>query len=180
MKRRQFVWASGTAAGAVLLGCGDGGDVDGTGAAGGADSGGTSSGGTTAGTGGSSTGGTTASGGTASGGDTSTGGEAMGGDSSTGGTGGESCGTTLLIQMIVTIDGTEHPHVFETGGQPEEEHIVDGSEQTYTLTMGHDHTITVTAADFTALKNGETVLIMTDEDEFSHRHNVTLVCGDAS
>lgn len=191
MKRREFVWAAGATTTAVLTGCDDGGAAGGTGGAGsggagtggasttgGAASGGSASGGTTTG-GSTASGGTTSTGGSTTGGSTSAGGTASGGDTNTGGTGGSmgaSCGSTLLITEIDL-----HDHDFEM--QVPEADIVAGTEQTYMLDEndGHTHQITVTAADFTQLKMGMSVTVVSTEDgDFLHTHDVTLVCGDPS
>ncbi|TMM57521.1 hypothetical protein FEE95_13650 [Maribacter algarum] len=53
-----------------------------------------------------------------------------------------------------------------------------GTEKSYSIqgSSGHNHTIVVTAANFTTLKSSKTIQIESSRDS-SHRHDVTVSCA---
>lgn len=57
--------------------------------------------------------------------------------------------------------------------------VIDGTQKDYLLTTGHTHAITVTAAMFTMLQNGQTVMLTSGGASAgsAHTHNVTLTCA---
>ena len=77
----------------------------------------------------------------------------------------------------MTVIGTNHtpPHMIEVPLAD----VMAGTDKTYVLTAGgsnnHTHMLTVTAANFTALKTMGT-LMLTSSNDSSHTHSVTLTC----
>ncbi|PHS10050.1 MAG: hypothetical protein COA88_03200 [Kordia sp.] len=56
--------------------------------------------------------------------------------------------------------------------------VQSGAEKTYTIqgSSGHDHSVTLTAANFTALGNGQS-LGVTSTAGGGHTHSVTVICA---
>ncbi|MFH6603707.1 hypothetical protein ACEZ3G_09485 [Maribacter algicola] len=53
-----------------------------------------------------------------------------------------------------------------------------GNEKTYSIqgSSGHDHTITITAENFTSLKNNSSISVVSTNDD-DHTHSVTVSCA---
>ncbi|HMR73973.1 MAG TPA: hypothetical protein PKD61_02645 [Polyangiaceae bacterium] len=150
----------GCGAGLATLACGDdAGDGGGTGA--------------TTGTGGATgTGATTGTGGAGTGGATGTGGTGTGGSAGAGGAAG-ACGAMLLVKGS---NYSSDPHDLTIPLSD----IVAGVTKKYTTTgTTHDHDITLTEADFTALQKGETVkkYVCLEEAKFTD-HEFAISCAD--
>ena len=124
------------------------------------------------GTGGDGTGGTGGNGGNGGDGGDGSGGDGTGGTGGgTGGAGGGSNGCQAGAQNS-NISG--HPgHVVMISAAD----ITAGVDKAYGIQggSGHDHTIMVTAANFAALANGESVMVTSTGG--AHDHVVTLSCG---
>lgn len=56
--------------------------------------------------------------------------------------------------------------------------IDNGTEKSYSIqgSSGHNHTIVVSAANFTVLKDSKSIVIESSRDS-NHRHNVTVSCA---
>jgi len=56
--------------------------------------------------------------------------------------------------------------------------ILAGTTRTYSIqgSSSHPHSVTVTAADFTKLKNGQTLTLVSTNDA-GHTHNVSVLCS---
>lgn len=58
--------------------------------------------------------------------------------------------------------------------------VTQGTQATYTVaagTAGHSHTVTVTAAAFTALQGNTAQTITTDADNTGHSHAIAIGCA---
>lgn len=75
----------------------------------------------------------------------------------------------------VTI-GTNHGHELVVSAAD----VAAGAEKTYNIqgVSAHPHTVVLTAADFTALQQGQTVTV-TSSNDAAHTHEVTVVCAAA-
>ncbi len=53
-----------------------------------------------------------------------------------------------------------------------------GSEKTYSIqgSSGHNHTVTITGANFTSLKNNSSISVVSTNDD-DHTHSVTVSCA---
>lgn len=178
LSRSDFLKASLATFGVAVAGCSESDPgVGGAGGTGGLD-------GATGGTGGLGTGGA-ASGGTGTGG-AGTGGQASGGTGTGGaGTGGESNGTggenntdSCAAEVMVTSSGQFHTHTLtiplatiQAGGEVSIATSNDGQGE------GHTHQVTITAEDFTALKNGEHVTISSCDGGHYHQYVLSCVAG---
>ena len=56
--------------------------------------------------------------------------------------------------------------------------VQSGSEKTYSIqgTSGHDHSVTLTANDFSSLQNNQTVSVSSTNND-GHTHTVTVRCA---
>ncbi len=56
--------------------------------------------------------------------------------------------------------------------------VEDGSAKTYAIqgTSGHNHSVNLTAANFTSLKNNATISVTSTNDD-SHTHSVQVSCA---
>jgi hypothetical protein len=99
-------------------------------------------------------------------------------DSSTGDTGsmgdGGGDGGGGMCESTSAEIGTNHGHAVMIPAAD----VNAGAEMTYSIqgTSGHDHEITLTAADMTSLQGGGTVMV-TSTTGASHTHEVTVMCG---
>jgi hypothetical protein len=148
------------------------------GSSGGASSGGASSGGASSGgasSGGASSGGDVGSGGeeAGSGGEEAgSGGEEAGSGGEEAGSGGEegsgdACGT------ISAVVPTDEDHMLTVTNMD----IAEGVDKTYSIqgVSGHNHEVTITAADFVTLAETGS-LALTSTETFSHDHIVNVTC----
>ena len=101
---------------------------------------------------------------------------ACGGDSDGGGadaaTSGKSCTTNGTTATI----GSNHGHVLTVSAAD----VSAGVDKTYDITgtSAHAHMVTVTAANFTTLKNNPNGSVMlTSTSGGGHTHSVTIVCA---
>jgi len=71
-----------------------------------------------------------------------------------------------------TIDDPKHMFVAPSAD------VIAGAAKTYSIqgTQTHDHTISLTATDFTKLQNGQSVTV-TSTTTLAHDHVVTVVCA---
>jgi hypothetical protein len=72
--------------------------------------------------------------------------------------------------------GSNHGHTLTVPP----DHVTAGTERTYTFagTAPHMHSVTVTAANFTALRGGGSVTVTsTSGGDPAHTHSVTITCA---
>ena len=158
----------GVSAGVVAAACGDD-ETSGAGGNGGASASSTSSGNT----GGANAGGASAGGASAGGANA---GGANAGGANAGGMGAGMCGATLVVKGS---NYAKDPHDITIPLAD----IEAGVEKQYTSTMAnnHTHTITITAADFAALQQGDTVkkYVCFEKPNFTD-HEWVISCADPS
>lgn len=82
-------------------------------------------------------------------------------------------GMTTCASTTTTI-GTNHGHV----GMVPAADVMAGVQKTYNIqgASGHPHTVTITAAMFTMLKAGTSVMA-TSSNDAGHTHAVTVMCA---
>lgn len=73
-----------------------------------------------------------------------------------------------------TSIGSNHGHALAVS----KDDINAGVEKTYSIqgSSGHDHTVTLTAANFTSLKNNSSISVSSSSDA-DHSHAVTVSCA---
>ncbi|WP_273566657.1 hypothetical protein [Maribacter halichondriae] len=56
--------------------------------------------------------------------------------------------------------------------------VAAGAEKTYSIqgSSGHDHTVTLTAANFTTLMNNSAISVVSSNDD-SHTHSISVSCA---
>ena len=83
-------------------------------------------------------------------------------------------GEDPLVSCRPPVIGNNHGHRLVV--PPSD--IAAGATKSYAIqgTSGHDHTVTITAAQFAALGAGGTVVV-TSSDTFGHSHDVTVSCA---
>ena len=158
--------------GAGTGGSGSGGSTNtGGSGSGGSGTGGSGTGGRDSATGGSGSGGTTNTGGTGTG----TGGRGKGGGGGSG-AGGSAGGTSAKPMTTISSD----PKHMMTVSQAD---VTAGVDKTYNImgTSTHDHTVVVTAAMFTMLGKGMTVMATSSNElpagTAHHTHMITVKCA---
>ena len=70
--------------------------------------------------------------------------------------------------------GSNHGHSLTVS----KEDVQSGAAKTYTIkgTSGHDHSVSLTAANFTALKSNTSILLTSTNDN-DHTHSVQVSCA---
>jgi len=166
----EFIRLSVALAGTSLVGCGDDGGGDDTGTdSGGGDSGGGDSGGGDTGSG--------DSGGGDTGGGDSGGGDSGGGDSGAGDASADATADAGSMCSGDTIEADISNNHMHTLSIPVAD-IVAGVDKDYVTggTTGHCHVVTITAADFAALRAGDTVRVVSCNNT---EHEYALSCVDS-
>lgn len=108
-------------------------------------------------------------GGTDGGGDDSGNNNDAGGDAGGDG-GGNACTTDLVLDNNNGGITSGHAHAFTIPAAD----LNSTTDKMYTMSGDHVHNVTVTAADFTMLRAGQTVMKVSSET--GHTHNVTIKC----
>ena len=70
--------------------------------------------------------------------------------------------------------GSNHGHALTVS----QSDVQSGVERTYSIqgTSGHDHTVTITASDFTDLQGNNNITVISSNDD-GHTHSVTVRCA---
>lgn len=96
---------------------------------------------------------------------------ACGGDDSSGGTGGEGDGNcTDDVDIAITSNHGHDMHIASADFDA-------GQSKTYSIkgTSDHDHTVTLTAQDFSDLKSGKKV-VKESTSSAGHSHPIQIIC----
>ena len=91
---------------------------------------------------------------------------------STGGT--PNCKTNGGMTVVAASNGHTHPSTNVPASD-----ILTATQQTYTVPdggIGHTHTFTVPATNYTTLQGNSSVTVTTNADSTGHSHSITINC----